>query len=287
MRQTRVATSSNVRLHQVGMTPGWVSGRKAVILGGWWANDMGAMQQTASTAIVWEGRPRWSIRRLRCACIRFLRCGRSGHARLPQRPHRRLLDCRPGFASLESEGLGHRLLLHATKVRSGQDPTRAPPVDPRIPSTDLLRKLSTPTATVPHPAATPPSPPPQPHTVHVVRQSTHDPTALAGLPALVAVRRQTQPSFVSKLYSMLEDPSISDLISWGSSGNVFSVAHPAEFSRLVLPNWFKHSNWQSFVRSSTCYGFHKVNHSYQGNPTDEVRYGSLGHPSFRRGVIAL
>ena len=62
---------------------------------------------------------------------------------------------------------------------------------------------------------------------------------------------------MSKLYSMLEDPSISDLISWGSSGTVFSVANPAEFSRLVLPNWFKHSNWQSFVRQLNMYGFHK------------------------------
>lgn len=96
-----------------------------------------------------------------------------------------------------------------------------------------------------------------------------------------------QPSFVSKLYSMLEDPSISDLISWGHTGTVFSVANPTEFSRLVLPNWFKHSNWQSFVRQLNMYGFHKVNHSYQGNPNDEVQVWEFRHPSFRRGEIAL
>lgn len=112
--------------------------------------------------------------------------------------------------------------------------------------------------------------------------------ALAGLPgAGGGPGGKQQPSFVSKLYSMLEDPSIADLISWGSSGTVFSVANPAEFSRLVLPNWFKHSNWQSFVRQLNMYGFHKVNHSYQGNPTDEVQVWEFRHPSFRRGEIAL
>ncbi|PWZ02142.1 hypothetical protein BCV70DRAFT_156964 [Testicularia cyperi] len=112
--------------------------------------------------------------------------------------------------------------------------------------------------------------------------------ALAGLPgAGGGPGGKQQPSFVSKLYSMLEDPSISDLITWGPSGTVFSVANPAEFSRLVLPNWFKHSNWQSFVRQLNMYGFHKVNHSYQGNPTDEVQVWEFRHPSFRRGEIAL
>lgn len=112
--------------------------------------------------------------------------------------------------------------------------------------------------------------------------------SLAGLPgAGGGPGGKQQPSFVSKLYSMLEDPSISDLITWGHTGTVFSVANPTEFSRLVLPNWFKHSNWQSFVRQLNMYGFHKVNHSYQGNPNDEVQVWEFRHPNFRRGEIAL
>ncbi|SPO37887.1 uncharacterized protein PSFLO_03364 [Pseudozyma flocculosa] len=112
--------------------------------------------------------------------------------------------------------------------------------------------------------------------------------SLAGLPGAGGGQGgKQQPSFVSKLYSMLEDPSIEDMISWGPSGTVFSVANPAEFSRLVLPNWFKHSNWQSFVRQLNMYGFHKVNHSYQGNPTDEIQVWEFRHPSFRRGEIGL
>lgn len=108
----------------------------------------------------------------------------------------------------------------------------------------------------------------------------------SGAQANLAASKQ-QPSFVSKLYSMLEDDSISEMICWGPSGTVFSVANPAEFSKVVLPNWFKHSNWQSFVRQLNMYGFHKVNHTYQGTPEDEVQVWEFKHPSFRRGEAHL
>jgi hypothetical protein len=112
--------------------------------------------------------------------------------------------------------------------------------------------------------------------------------ALAGLPGAGGVAgSKQQPSFVSKLYSMLEDTTIEDMISWGPSGTVFSVANPAEFSKVVLPNWFKHSNWQSFVRQLNMYGFHKVNHTYQGTPEEEIQVWEFKHPSFRRGEVQL
>ncbi|KAI8150351.1 HSF-type DNA-binding-domain-containing protein [Fennellomyces sp. T-0311] len=47
---------------------------------------------------------------------------------------------------------------------------------------------------------------------------------------------------------MLEDSSIRHLISWSESGDLFSVTNPTAFSRTVLPQYFKHNNWQSFVR---------------------------------------
>lgn len=185
----------------------------------------------------------------------------------------------PGFASLESERLSHRTRdetalggPYSSSPRRGMPFHSAsyssyPPPSSRTP---LLHHRPSPTPSTPY------GNPPMIH------------PSLAGLPgAGGGPGGKQQPSFVSKLYSMLEDPSIADLISWGSSGTVFSVANPAEFSRLVLPNWFKHSNWQSFVRQLNMYGFHKVNHSYQGNPTDEVQVWEFRHPSFRRGEIAL
>lgn len=112
--------------------------------------------------------------------------------------------------------------------------------------------------------------------------------SLAGLPvAGGGPGSKQQPSFVSKLYSMLEDDTIEEMIAWGPSGTTFSVANPAEFAKVVLPNWFKHSNWQSFVRQLNMYGFHKVNHTYQGTPEEEIQVWEFKHPNFRRGEIHL
>lgn len=198
--------------------------------------------------------------------------GEAGYRNRPSPPPPRL----PSFASLEPEGYRHRDDPGFGGPFSSS-PRRAMPFHgpsygsyPPSSRTPLLHH---------HPSPTPSTSYGNPPMIH---------PSLAGLPgAGGGPGGKQQPSFVSKLYSMLEDPSISDLISWGSSGTVFSVANPAEFSRLVLPNWFKHSNWQSFVRQLNMYGFHKVNHSYQGNPTDEVQVWEFRHPSFRRGEVAL
>lgn len=49
-------------------------------------------------------------------------------------------------------------------------------------------------------------------------------------------------------FRMLEDINIRHLISWSEKGDIFSVSNPTYFSKSVLPQYFKHNNWQSFVR---------------------------------------
>lgn len=71
------------------------------------------------------------------------------------------------------------------------------------------------------------------------------------------------PGFVSKLYRMV-DESTSNLIKWGGDGLTFVVTSPEDFSRQVLPLFFKHNNFSSFVRQLNMYGFHKVPHLQQG-----------------------
>jgi hypothetical protein len=64
--------------------------------------------------------------------------------------------------------------------------------------------------------------------------------------------------FLFKTYELVEDPGTNPILSWGPSGRSFVVYKPTEFARDLLPKYFKHSNFSSFVRQLNTYGFRKV-----------------------------
>lgn len=53
---------------------------------------------------------------------------------------------------------------------------------------------------------------------------------------------------IKHAYSMVNDLCNRDLISWSFTGNTFFIYNAPRFSQEILPIYFKHSNYSSFVR---------------------------------------
>ncbi|GCC29515.1 hypothetical protein chiPu_0007957 [Chiloscyllium punctatum] len=95
------------------------------------------------------------------------------------------------------------------------------------------------------------------------------------------------PAFLSKLWTLVEDPGTDDLISWSRNGTCFQVSNERRFAKEILPMYFKHNNMASFVRQLNMYGFHKVVHIGVGLPRDLDDIIEFQHPRFRQGEPQL
>ena len=81
--------------------------------------------------------------------------------------------------------------------------------------------------------------------------------------------------FLSRLYNMLNESKFSNIISWSETGTSFHISKISEFTLTVLPQYFRHKNFSSFVRQLNMYDFHKE------RDTGEIQ--AYSHPCFIRG----
>lgn len=61
------------------------------------------------------------------------------------------------------------------------------------------------------------------------------------------------PPFLNKTFQMVDDPETDPVVSWSEARQSFIVWDSHEFSKTLLPNYFKHSNFSSFIRQLNTY----------------------------------
>ncbi|KNC86783.1 hypothetical protein SARC_01076 [Sphaeroforma arctica JP610] len=94
-----------------------------------------------------------------------------------------------------------------------------------------------------------------------------------------------QPTpFLRKLYHMVDDANSNNCIGWNDQGDGFNLVNAESFAKDILPHYFKHNNFATFVRQLNMYDFSKVMAPQKGIvQPGEFHAWRFTHPSFRRG----
>ncbi|KAG2242982.1 hypothetical protein Bca52824_095171 [Brassica carinata] len=106
---------------------------------------------------------------------------------------------------------------------------------------------------------------------------------------MTAAHRTVPAPFLSKTYQLVDDHSTDDVVSWNEDGTAFVVWETAEFAKDLLPKYFKHNNFSSFIRQLNTYGFRKTVPDKWEFANDNFRRGQedqLSEIRRRKAVIA-
>ena len=88
---------------------------------------------------------------------------------------------------------------------------------------------------------------------------------------------KTEPSFLSKLYQILNNKEYTPYIHWSQDGLSVIISDQTNLSKIILPKFYNHKNFSSFVRQLNMYNFHKIRTDPKSN---EQKYT---HDEFYKG----
>lgn len=83
--------------------------------------------------------------------------------------------------------------------------------------------------------------------------------------------RTQLPVFLRKTFTMI-DTCPDDVGGWGRDGTTFVIKNPEVFASKVIPSFFRHNNFSSFVRQLNFYGFRKIKTDAVLNTPQESKY---------------
>lgn len=76
------------------------------------------------------------------------------------------------------------------------------------------------------------------------------------------------PNFVQKVVQIvtvnsliIQNVDLHHIVSWTSTKDSFIIKNVPTFTETILPLYFKHHNFASFIRQLNMYGFKKIRHS--------------------------
>jgi HSF-type DNA-binding len=87
------------------------------------------------------------------------------------------------------------------------------------------------------------------------------------------------PNFPAKMHAILSRPDLTDIVAWMPHGRSWRVLKPREFELRVIPTYFEHSKFSSFVRQANGWGFRRITQGRDRN--------SYYHELFLRGLPYL
>ncbi|KAL3774633.1 hypothetical protein ACHAW5_009576 [Stephanodiscus triporus] len=74
------------------------------------------------------------------------------------------------------------------------------------------------------------------------------------------------PTFpATEMHAILTNPALADVVGWAPHGRSWRILKPRDFEIRVLPKYFEHSKFSSFVRQANGWGFRRMSEGYEKN----------------------